>query len=61
MEDNKKTPAEFDARTPAEWHDTGVGLAIAARDAETPGKAEQSEVAASESYCQLLPVFFDCE
>ncbi|HMD95793.1 MAG TPA: hypothetical protein VKM93_00465 [Terriglobia bacterium] len=44
MEDNRKTPAEFDPRTPAEWHDTGVGLAVAARDGETPGKAEESEV-----------------
>ncbi len=44
MEHNKTTPAEFDARTPAEWHDTGVALAVAAHGGETPGKAEQSEV-----------------
>lgn len=61
MEDNKKTPAEVDAHTPAECRDTGVGLPVVARDGETPGKPEQSEIAAAESYCQLLPVFFKCE
>ncbi len=62
MEDEKETPREFDAHTPAQWRDTRIGLAVAARHRhETPEKPEQSGTAVTESYCQLLPIFFDCK
>jgi len=50
MEDEKELPKKFDAHTPAEWRDTRIGLAVAARDRrETPDKAEQPGTATAES------------
>jgi len=61
MQDNKKTPAEFDARTPAECPDTGVGLCRCGtrrRDSRKGGAIRRRSLQLGD-YCQLLPVFFD--